>query len=132
MESTISRRHFLRVSAVSGGGMLLSFSLLNEWFETTSPGDPVFTPNGYIRISADGTIVLMAPNPEIGQGVKTSLPIIIAEELCVDWKKVQVELAPLDGKYGDQTAGGSGAIRGRFAELRRIGATAREMLVKAA
>jgi isoquinoline 1-oxidoreductase beta subunit len=112
--------------------MLVSFSLLNEMFDSGSPSDPVFTPNGYIRINADGTVVLMAPNPEIGQGVKTSLPIIIAEELCVDWKKVQIEMAPLDSKYGTQTAGGSGAVRGRFAELRTVGATAREMLVTAA
>ena len=91
-----------------------------------------FTPNGYIKINTDGTIVLMAPNPEIGQGVKTSLPIIVAEELCVDWKKIQVEFAPVDSKYGRQAAGGSGSVRGRFNELRMAGATAREMLIAAA
>ena len=112
--------------------MLLSFSFLNEAFGKQPFEGAVFTPNAYIKIGADGTIVLMAPNPEIGQGVKTSLPMIIAEELCVNWKNVQVEPAPVEAKYGDQTAGGSGAIRGRFAALRTVGATAREMLVKAA
>lgn len=132
MESTISRRHFLKVSAITGGGMLLSFSLFNFVAEAKPLDDAAFTPNAYVRINADGTVVLMAPNPEIGQGVKTSLPMIIAEEMCVDWKKITVELAPLDSRYGNQTAGGSGAIRGRFAELRKVGATAREMLVTAA
>jgi isoquinoline 1-oxidoreductase subunit beta len=112
--------------------MLLSFSMFDLSAEAKSLEDAAFTPNAYVRINADGTVVLMAPNPEIGQGVKTSLPMIIAEELCVDWKKIKVELAPLDSKYGNQTAGGSGAIRGRFAELRKVGATAREMLVTAA
>src|SRR4029079_18686914 len=132
MESTISRKHLLRVSALSAGGMLLSFSFLNEAFGKRPFEGGVFTPNAFIKIGADGTISLMAPNPEIGQGVKTSLPMIIAEELCVDWKKIQVEQAPLDSKFGDQTAGGSGAIRGRFVALRTIGATAREMLAQAA
>jgi isoquinoline 1-oxidoreductase subunit beta len=132
MESTISRRRFLKVSAITGGGMLLSFSMFDLSAEAKSLEDAAFTPNAYVRINADGTVVLMAPNPEIGQGVKTSLPMIIAEELCVDWKKIKVELAPLDSKYGNQTAGGSGAIRGRFAELRKVGATAREMLITAA
>src|SRR5678809_1775321 len=103
MESTISRKHFLRVSALSAGGMLLSFSFLNEAFGKRPFDGAVFTPNAFIKIAADGTIVLMAPNPEIGQGVKTSLPMIIAEELCVNWKKVQVEVAPLETKYGDQS-----------------------------
>ena len=132
MESTISRKHFLKVSALSAGGMLLSFSFLNDAFAAQPADDTIFAPNAFIKIGSDGTISVMAPNPEIGQGVKTSLPMIIAEELCVDWKKVQVEQAPLDSKYGDQTAGGSGAIRGRFAALRTVGATAREMLVEAA
>ena len=132
MKSNISRRHFLKVSTLSSGGMLLSFSFLNQEAKANPMEDTAFTPNGYIKIGTDGTIVLMAPNPEIGQGVKTSLPIIIAEELCVDWKKIQVEFAPVDGKYGRQAAGGSGSVRGRFNELRTAGATAREMLITAA
>ncbi|OOG75347.1 xanthine dehydrogenase family protein molybdopterin-binding subunit [Algoriphagus sp. A40] len=131
MESTFSRRQFLKVSALSGGGLLLSFSLLGNT-ESKAMADAVFSPNAYIKISSDGTIVLMSPNPEIGQGVKTSLPVIIAEELEVDWKKIQVELAPLNPVFGRQMAGGSGSIRGRYPELRKIGATAREMLIAAA
>ena len=133
MESTISRRHFLKVSALSGGGILLGLSLLNSEESLANRfDDAVFAPNMYIKIFPDGTIQLMAPNPEIGQGVKTSLPIIIAEELCVDWKKIKVELAPLDSKFGRQVAGGSGSIRGRYNELRTLGATARVMLITAA
>jgi isoquinoline 1-oxidoreductase subunit beta len=132
METTYSRRNFLKVSALSGGGMLISFSLLNLSAEAKALEDVIFTPNSYIKIGADGTIVLFAPNPEIGQGVKTSLPMIVAEELGVDWKKIQVELAPLQKEFGRQTAGGSGSVRGRYTELRTVGATAREMLTSAA
>ncbi|MBP6003594.1 MAG: xanthine dehydrogenase family protein molybdopterin-binding subunit [Pyrinomonadaceae bacterium] len=132
MATTYSRRNFLKVSALSGGGMLISFSLFNQDAEAKVSEEVVFAPNAYIKIAADGTIVLLAPNPEIGQGVKTSLPMIVAEELGVDWKKIKVELAPLDGRMGRQTAGGSGSVRGRFTELRTVGATAREMLTTAA
>ena len=129
MKTINTRRDFLKITALSGGGMLLSLA-----FPSIAEAAPVadFTPNVYIKIGEDGTIILQAPNPEIGQGVKTSLPIIIAEELCVDWKKIQVELAPLDSKFGRQMAGGSGSVRGRFTELRKVGATAREMLINAA
>jgi len=113
MEST-TRRQFLKVSAMSGGGMLLSFSFLNNIVDDLPGNDVEFNPNAYIRIGADGKIVLLAPNPEIGQGVKTSLPVIIAEELCVDWKKIQVEYAPIDKKYGRQSAGGSGESSDSF------------------
>jgi isoquinoline 1-oxidoreductase beta subunit len=128
--STISRRNFLRVSAIAGGGMLVGFSMIYKTDSALTEGE--FTPNAYIKITPDGTITLMAPNPEIGQGVKTSLPMIIAEELCVDWQKINVESAALDAKYGNQVAGGSGSVRGRFESLRKVGATAKSMLVTAA
>lgn len=127
---TISRRDFLRVTAIAGGGMLVGFSVLAK--ADSSFEDSGFTPNAFIRITPDGTITLMAPNPEIGQGVKTSLPMIIAEELCVDWHKINVEIAALDAKYGNQVAGGSGSVRSRFESLRKVGATAKTMLVDAA
>lgn len=133
MESQISRRSFIKVSAVSGSGMLLSFSFLNTFGKDGNIADiSTFSPNAYIKITSDNIITLMAPNPEIGQGVKTSLPLIIAEELCVDWQKINIELAPLDNAFGRQVAGGSGSVRGRFSDFRELGATAREMLVNAA
>ncbi len=132
MESQISRRSFIKVSAIAGSGMLLSFSFLNAKERDVDLEEIIFNPNAYIKINGDNTITLMAPNPEIGQGVKTSLPLIIAEELCVDWEKIIVELAPLDSNYGRQTAGGSGSVRSRFIPLREVGATAREMLISAA
>ncbi len=132
MKQELTRRNFLRVSAITGGGMMLSLSFLNNTANAETAAETAFSPNVYIKIGTDGSIVIMAPNPEIGQGVKTSLPMIVAEELCVDWKKVTVELAPLQAGFGRQTAGGSGSVRGRFTDLRKAGATAREMLVAAA
>lgn len=132
MKQELTRRNFLRVSAITGGGMMLSLSFLNNTASAETVADTAFSPNVYIKIGTDGSILILAPNPEIGQGVKTSLPMIVAEELCLDWKKVQVELAPLQAGFGRQTAGGSGSVRGRFTDLRKAGATAREMLVAAA
>jgi isoquinoline 1-oxidoreductase beta subunit len=128
--ATISRRDFLRVSAIAGGGILVGFAMLAD--AGTLPEGEAFSPNAFIRIAPDGIITIIAPNPEIGQGVKTSLPMIIAEELNVDWQKINVEIAPLDPKYGSQTAGGSGSVRSRFEPLRKVGATARIMLIDAA
>lgn len=132
MDTSVSRRHFLKASSLAGGGLLISFSLFGNESHAETLEAAEFSPSGYIKISSTGKVTIMAPNPEIGQGVKTSLPIIIAEELCVDWKTVEVEAAPLASQYGSQRAGGSGAIRGRFAPLRQVGAAAREMLVQAA
>lgn len=132
MESEISRRSFIKVSAIAGSGMLLSFTFLNTNEQKEELDEISYNLNAYIKISSDNTITIMAPNPEIGQGVKTSLPLIIAEELCVDLETIKVEIAPLDNVYGSQVAGGSGAVRGRFVPLRQVGATAREMLISAA
>jgi isoquinoline 1-oxidoreductase beta subunit len=131
-EQGVSRRHFLKVSAIAGGGVMFGFQLLAD----ASPAllaDTVFSPNAYVSIDSKGLVTLMSPNPEIGQGVKTALPMILAEELEVPWDKVYVEMAPFDqAKFGAQVAGGSGAVRGRYLPIRNAGAAARQMLITAA
>src|SRR5918998_1221009 len=106
----VDRRQFLRVTGLAGGGMLIAtyFDFLGatEALATESIAD--FTPNAFIRITPDGAVTIIAKNPEIGQGVKTMLPMIIADELDVDWKSVVVEQADADqAKYGQQLAAGS-------------------------
>ncbi|HEY4151444.1 MAG TPA: molybdopterin cofactor-binding domain-containing protein, partial [Chitinophagaceae bacterium] len=132
--TTVSRRRFLRVSALAGGGIMFGFQLLAHATESFLPLEETpFAPNAYLSIDASGLVTLVAPNPEIGQGVKTALPMLLAEELDVDWEKVVIIQAALDAKaYGNQVAGGSGAIRSRFEPIRKAGATARTMLVSAA
>jgi isoquinoline 1-oxidoreductase subunit beta len=130
-KQTVSRRHFLKVTSIASGGIVIGFNLLST--ETAVADTPAaFTPNAYVSIDSKGVITLMSPNPEIGQGVKTALPMILAEELNVQWDKVEVEMAPLEAKYGQQTAGGSGSIRSRYTPIRQAGATARQMLITAA
>jgi isoquinoline 1-oxidoreductase beta subunit len=130
----VNRRQFLGVSAVAGGGMLLATYLepLNA-AEAWAPRAIDFEPNAFIRITPDGSVTIIAKNPEIGQGVKTMLPMLIAEELDVDWKNVRVEQAGLDTeKYQGQNAGGSTATPNNWLPMRRVGAAARTMLVAAA
>ncbi len=132
-----NRRSFLRTSAVAGGGMMLGFS----WFagcgqtEAEALGIPKewFEINGYLKIGDNGKITIMSPNPEGGQNIKTSMPMIVAEELDVDWKNVHVEQAPLNtALYSRQFIGGSQAIRRGWNGLRMAGASARQMLRQAA
>ena len=132
-----SRRAFLKVSAVAGGGMMLALSVpaLAEAATTYLGPEPKNLPelNAFIRIGPDGIVTIMAKNPEIGQGIKTMLPMLIAEELDVDWKDVRIEQADSDPfKYGAQFAGGSFATPMNFDPQRRTGAAARAMLVAAA
>ena len=94
--------------------------------------DGNFAPNAFIRIGQDGTVTIFSARPEIGQGIKTSLPMVVAEELGVDWKSVKVVSAPLDTEYGNQSAGGSTSTPSSYMNLRRAGATARAMLIAAA
>jgi isoquinoline 1-oxidoreductase beta subunit len=137
VKTTINRRSFLKVSALAGGGMMLSFSWLagcgptpddaltlpKEWFEL----------NSYIKIGENGVVTLMSPNPEFGSNVKTSMPMILADELDVDWKNVIVEQADFfPERFDRQFTGGSQGIRLGWKPLRTAGATGRQMLVSAA
>lgn len=131
--TTVSRRSFLKVSALAGGGLMLVFNGLDKALAGVTPEESLFQPNAFIKISPEGVITIMAPNPEVGQGVKTSLPMLVAEELDVDWEKIVVEQAPLDTmKYTRQVAGGSGSIRASWENFRKAGATAKYMLRQAA
>src|SRR5688572_29742767 len=134
MDTTVSRRSFLRVTALAGGGLLLGtyVDLLDAAGVLTDRAID-FTPNAFIRITPDGIVTIVAKNPEIGQGVKTMLPMLIADELDVDWKSVRIEQAMLDTtKYTGQSAGGSTATPNNWLPMRRVGAAARAMLVMAA
>jgi len=129
----IGRRMFLRISALAGGGMLLGLYLEPGTPAQSEPAPAQPVPNAFIRIAADGTVTVIAKNPEVGQSVKTLLPMLIAEELDVDWKSVRIEQADLDeGKYGEQFAGGSLAVPENWLPMRQVGAGARQMLVAAA
>jgi isoquinoline 1-oxidoreductase beta subunit len=132
-----SRRAFLRAGVAVGGGLLLEFSVgaaLPEALRAAPAGAaPSEALNAYVRISRDGLITIMSKNPEIGQGIKTMLPMLIAEELDVEWRNVRIEQALSDpARYGRQIAGGSRATPLHWEPLRRVGAAGRQMLVSAA
>jgi isoquinoline 1-oxidoreductase beta subunit len=129
----VSRRQFLRVTAIAGGGVLIGTNVdllgAGEAFGQTQTAGI----NAWIRITPDNIVTIMAQNPEIGQGVKTMLPMLIAEELDVDWSNVRVEQAGLDtDNYARQSAGGSTATPNHYEPMRRAGAAGRAMLVAAA
>ncbi|MBC2839301.1 molybdopterin cofactor-binding domain-containing protein [Robiginitalea sp. SC105] len=140
IQTKIGRRAFIRNTSMAGGGLVLGFSWLNsckpkeaaemavlempeEWFEM----------NAFLKIGDNGVVTIMSPNPEIGQNVKTSMPMIVAEELDVDWDNVIVEQAALNTEnFTWQVAGGSRSIANGWPALRMAGATARHMLREAA
>ena len=137
-DSAVSRRTFLSVSVAAGGGMLLALSIPEHADGSVSvrksevPAKDADI-NAYITIGPDNTVTITSKIPEIGQGIKTTLPMIIAEELDVDWSTVRIVQAPIDPKlYGLQFAGGSFSTPMNWEPLRRAGAAARAMLVTAA
>ncbi|MGB5238639.1 MAG: molybdopterin cofactor-binding domain-containing protein, partial [Flavobacteriaceae bacterium] len=135
---TFSRRAFMRTSSLAGGGMLIGFNLFTACKPKAEP--PVDLSqlnyndfNAFIEIADNGAVTIYSPNPEIGQGVKTSMPMIIAEELDVSWDNVYVKQGKLDTEnYTRQVAGGSQSIRQGWDALRQTGATAKQMLINAA
>lgn len=136
-----NRRDFIKIAATTGGGLFLGFhwnesiasslSIADAPLTVRAVGDISF--NNFLSISPDDVITIFSPNPELGQNIKTSFPMIVAEELDADWKKVKVVQANLDAKkYERQLTGGSGAVPHSWERLRKAGATARQMLVEAA
>jgi isoquinoline 1-oxidoreductase beta subunit len=138
IKTSYSRRSFLKVTTLTGGGMLLTFNLFTGCKSPVS--DALALPkewyqlNGYLKIGENGLVTLMSPNPEIGQNVKTSMPMLVAEELDIDWKNVMVEQAPLNTDLYKpmQIAGGSNSISASWEAMRTAGATAKAMLKQAA
>ncbi len=127
----LNRRSFLQVTTLSGGGMLLGLHTARK-ASAQAADQPAFDAKAFIRISPDGTVTLISRNPEIGQGIKNMLPMLIAEELDVDWKSVKVEQADFDSRYGLQTTGGSRAASNNWVPMRQVGAAGRQMLIAAA
>lgn len=139
IKTSYNRRSFLKTSSLAGGGLMLGFSWLAGC--TPSGGEEVglampdewFEINSYLKIGDNGVVTIYTPNPEFGQNVKTSMPMIVAEELDVDWKNVLSEMAPYNAElYGFQFTGGSRGIMSRWEGLRMAGASAKHMLKEAA
>jgi isoquinoline 1-oxidoreductase beta subunit len=125
----------VKLGVAAGGGLAIAVSIPGCVSLSRDSADGSFTPNLVLRIDSDGTITLIAPRPEMGQGVRTSLPMLVAEELEVDLEDVRLEQADLDDgfeQYGGQYVGGSNSVRTSWVPLRQAGAAAREMLVTAA
>ncbi len=128
----LTRRSFLQVGSATGGGLLIGAFEAPTSSAQQPPAPPPFEATAFVKIAPDGTVTLISRNPEIGQGIKTMLPMLIAEELEVDWKTVKVEQADFDAKYGMQTTGGSRAASNNWVPMRQVGAATRQMLIAAA
>src|SRR5437879_3336572 len=143
----INRRSFLRVGAAAGGGLLIGLYLPEvakagsgvpqPWMAALPEAALPFAPNAFVRIGADESVTVIVNKSEMGQGVYTSLPMLLAEELEADWSKIKVESAPVDAAYnhtvfGIQMTGGSTSTASEWERFRKAGATARVMLIGAA
>jgi len=139
MQKNTSRRDFLKLAALGSGGLFLGFNWIGSaeaapaLLNGVAAAGGTIDFNSYLSIATDGLITIYSPNPEIGQNIKTSFPMIVAEELDADWTKIKVVQAVLDNKkYERQVTGGSGAVPHSWKRLRQAGATARHLLKEAA
>ena len=126
--SPLSRREFVGAGVAAGAGLVIGFYLPHKG----SAQRESFSPNAYLRIMPDNKVIIVVARSEMGQGIRTALPMILAEELEADWKQIEIEQAGASTLYGDQTTGGSASIRTTWDPMRKAGATAREMLISAA
>src|SRR6266516_3961642 len=132
----VTRRAFLETAGAASAGLVISFYLPSgPRFRSTTAGP--FAPNAWLRIGADESVLVIVDRSEMGQGVTTALPMLLAEELEADWSKIRIEFAPADKAYtnpmfGMQGTGGSTSVRAAYTPLRKAGAAARELLLSAA
>ena len=126
--SPLSRREFVAAGVAAGAGLVIGFYLPHK----TSSHEQSFSPNAYLRITPDNKVTVVVARSEMGQGVRTALPMILAEELEADWHQIEIEQAGASTLFGDQTTGGSASIRTTWDPMRKAGAAAREMLIIAA
>ncbi len=126
--SPLSRREFVAGAAAAGAGLVIGFYLPHGGHSAKDS----FSPNAYLRITPDNKVTIVVARSEMGQGVRTALPMILAEELEADWKQIEIEQAGASTLYGDQTTGGSASVRTTWDPMRKAGAAAREMLISAA
>jgi isoquinoline 1-oxidoreductase subunit beta len=125
--SPLSRREFVAAGVAAGAGLVIGFYLPHKYSSAE-----VFSPNAYLRITPDNKVTIVCARSEMGQGVRTALPMILAEELEADWKQIEIEQAGASTLFGDQTTGGSASVRTTWDPMRKAGAQAREMLISAA
>jgi isoquinoline 1-oxidoreductase beta subunit len=130
--TTFSRRDFLTITAVTGGGLVMTIALPGCRPRTPATSPDALDPSVFVRIQPDNTVSVTIAKSEMGQGVRTSLAMLVAEELDADWNLVRVEQASFDPKYGEMGTGGSSSVRGGWMRLRQSGAALRAMLVAAA
>jgi isoquinoline 1-oxidoreductase beta subunit len=132
MTAQFSRRGIFKLSAAAGAGLVIAFAWTPKVAEAATAAKE-FVPNSFVRVAPDGVITIICKGPEIGQGIKTAFPLIIAEELDAAWSDVKVEQALImPDIYGRQSAGGSTSIPSNWDQLRKAGGVARAMLVSAA
>src|SRR4028119_2402230 len=130
-DSQISRRNFLKAAASATAGLVLAFhvppALRGQDKQKAPKPQQTFAPNAWLEIAESGAVTIFVAMSEMGQGVRTSLPQILADELEADWSKIKVINAALDPKYGKMDTGGSYSVRDSWLPLRKAGAAAREM-----